>query len=285
VLLASVLWVSALSIAVEGNTRCPEPAEVAARLGAVGAGSAERMQGKAVLSETEGALRVQLLRENGTVVGERLLDSRYPCRDLADAAALVLASWQGEFNAAPVAAPTLEAQRKPARSDRWLELGGGLVAAGPRPYSAGGSVSLGAIRGNWGLSAQLIAADFHRQPYAGGEISWNRSPVSLTVRRHFAFSSGLVVALNAGVAGAALFSRSERLAVPHSAQAFDYGPIGGIKILYDAGSQLQPFLSITSAFWLQPHVIAVNSNRNDDRVLPQLDSWLVLGLSWRLDAN
>jgi hypothetical protein len=282
VLLASVLWVSALSIAVEGNTRCPEPAEVAARLGAVGSGAAERMQGKAVLSETEGALRVQLLRENGTVVGERLLDSRYPCRDLADAAALVLASWQGEFNAAPVKAPSLEAQRKPARPGRWLELGGGLVAAGPRPLSAGGSLSFGAIRGNWGLSVQLIAADFHRQPFGGGEISWNRSPVSLTVRRQFAFSSGVVVGLDAGMAGAALFSRSERLPINHSTTSFDFGPAGGAKVSYDAGGHLMPFLSITSAYWLQPRVITVNST--DNPILPQVDSWLVLGLCWRLNA-
>jgi hypothetical protein len=280
VLLASILWVGALAIAVEGNTRCPEPGEVAARLGAVG--SADRMQGKAVLSDTEGALRVQLLRENGTVVGERLLDSRYPCRDLADAAALVLASWQGEFDAAPVAAPSLQAQRKPARPGRWLELGGGLVAAGPRPFSAGGSVSFSAIRGNWGLGVQLVAADFHRQSVLMGEVSWNRSPVSLTVRRHFAFSSGLVLALEAGMSAALLVARSERLETNGDYQSFDFGPAGGAKVLFDAGSQLLPFLAITSAVWLQPHVITVNSTQSSR--LPWADSWLVLGLCWRLNA-
>jgi hypothetical protein len=280
VLLVSVLWVSALAITVEGNTSCPEPGEVAARLLAVA--PASRVPGRAVLIEAEGSLRVQLVRPNGTVVGERLLDSRYPCPELADAAALVLASWQGELDAAPVAAPALEA-RRPGRPGTGFfpEIGVGLVAAGPRPLSAGGSVTVGVSRGRWGLGFRFIAADFHRQLIGGGEISWNRSPVALSVRRRFG-SDGLVLELDAGVAAAILFSRSQGLERNHATWTTDFGPTAGARLSYDAGSPILPFLGISTAAWVQPRVIQVNST--DNRTLPQVDSWLVLGLAWRLDA-
>ena len=277
-----LLWVSALSITVEGNTSCPEPSEVAARLAAVA--PASRMTGKALLTESEGSLRVQLARENGTVVGERLLDARYPCNELADAAALVLASWQGEFDAAPVAAPTVaETALKPAKAGLGLELGVGLVAAGPRPLSAGGSLALDVGKGAWGIAFRLIAADFHRQPIGGGEISWNRSPVAFTVRRRFQSSSGLGLSLDAGVMAAALFARSQGLPVGHASLSFEFGPTVGAQVLFDAGSQFLPFLGISSAAWIQPHVIPVNAT--ESRRLPKTDSWFVLGLLWRLDAR
>jgi hypothetical protein len=282
VLLASVLWVSALSITVEGATSCPEPGEVAARLQVVA--PAGKLPGRALLSVAEGALRVQLMRANGTIVGERLLDARYPCAELADAAALVLASWQGEFEAAPVVAPSVEVRPDEVpRREPWLEIGAGLVAAGPRPLSAGGSLSLGLSRGAWGLTFQLMAVDFHRQPIGPGEISWNRSPAALTVRRRFQSSSGLVLGLHGGVAAAALFSRSQGLELSHTARVLDYGPTVGAQLLFDAGSHLLPFLGISSAAWLQRRVIHVTST--DTRILPQVDSWFVLGLCWRVDAN
>ena len=283
-LVVSVLWVSALSITVEGNTNCPDPGDVAARLQAVA--PASRIAGKALLSESEGALRVQLVRANGSVVGERLLDSRYPCGELADAAALVLASWQGEFDAAPVKAPSLRAVevKPPTRSNLGLQFGLGLVAAGPRPLSAGGSLSVGVNKGAWGLGFQLIATDFHRQPIdGGGEISWNRSPVTLTARRRFQSSTGLVLALDAGVAGAALFSRGQGPEVNLATASFDFGPSVGGQLLYNAGQGLLPFLGISTVLWLQPREVKVSSINS--RFLPQVDSWFVLGLCWRLDER
>lgn len=206
-------------------------------------------------------------------------------RFLADAAALVLASWQGEFDASPVEAPALEAAGRPLPSPTGLapELGIGLVAAGPRPLSAGGSLSFGLSRGVWGLGVRLTAVDFHRQPIGVGEISWNRSPVALTVRRRFKTSKGLVFGLDAGIAAAVLFSRSQRLESNHATWTTDFGPTAGVQFLFDTGGPILPFLGISTAAWIQPRLIQVTPT--DTRTLPQVDSWLVLGLSWRLDAS
>jgi hypothetical protein len=281
VLLVSVLWVQALSLAVEGDTNCPEPSAVAARLQAVAPSG--RMPGRALLSQSEGALRVQLVRANGTIVGERLLDARYPCPELAEAAALVLASWQGEFGALPVTTPAVTATAPAARTP-WFELGVGLLAAAPRPLSAGGSLSVGLNRGAWGLGFQLMAVDFHREPAEGGaQISWNRSPISLTVRRRFKSSRSVVVSLDAGMAGAALLARSSGFELAHSSLRYDYGPTIGGQVLFDTGGQILPYLGISSAVWLQRRIIQLSDTRR--RVLPQIDAWLVLGLSWRLDAH
>jgi hypothetical protein len=280
--LVLVLWASALSITVEGNTSCPTPADVAARLQAVAPSS--RMAGKALLTESEGTLRVQLVRTNGTVVGERVLDARYPCKELADAAAVVLASWQGEFDAAPVAAPSLEGVPVPPRPrGKALEFGVGLVAAGPRPLSAGGSLDLAGYMGNWGLRLHAMAVDFHREPVGAAEVSWNRSPLAVTVRRRFHFSTGLVLALDAGVAAAALFSRSGLLEMSQAYRALDIGPTGGAQLLFDAGRDLMPFLSISSAAWREVRILNVTAT--EYRVLPRADSWLVLGIVWRLNGS
>jgi hypothetical protein len=285
VLQVLVLWVSSLSITVEGTTSCPQPGEVAARLQAVAPTGG--MAGRAVLSESDGALRVQLMRPDGTVVGERLLDARYPCRELADAAAVVLASWQRDLVAPAIEAPEVvePAAPPPPRAGLALELGLGLVAAGPRPLSAGGSLSLGGGLGAWGLRLHLMAVDFHRQSItdSDAEISWNRSPLAVTLRRRFLAPLGLVVALDGGVAAAALFARSAGLDMDQNYRALDFGPTAGAQLLFDAGRGLLPFLAISSAFWVQRRVIDLNGN--DYRVLPRADSWLVLGICWRVDAS
>ena len=254
---------------------------MAARLAAVA--PANRMEGKALLTESEGSLRVQLARDNGTVVGERLLDARYPCNELADAAALVLASWQGEFDAAPVAAPELQTARSP-RTGTGLELGFGLVAAGPRPLSAGGSLSIDV--GKRRLGPRLPADRGGLPPPA--DRRGRDQLESIAGRLHGAPAVPVVqrpaaLSLDAGVMAAALFARSQGLAMSHASSSFDFGPTVGAQVLFDAGSQFLPFLGISSAAWIQPHVIPVNAT--ESRTLPKTDSWFVLGLLWRLDAR
>jgi hypothetical protein len=241
------------------------------------------MPGRALLSQAGGALRVQLVRANGTIVGERLLDARYPCPDLAEAAALVLASWQGEFGALPVSTPTLAAGRIRARDVPWFEVGIGLLAAAPRPLSAGGSLSVGLNSGHWGVGFQLMAVDFHREPIGmAQQISWNRSPLALTARRRFEPSTGLVMAVDAGVAGAALLTRSRGFGMNQATLDIDFGPTIGAQVQFDAGSQILPFLGVSSAIWLQRRLIDLQTER---RIMPRVDTWMVLGLSWRLVAH
>jgi hypothetical protein len=128
-----------------------------------------------------------------------------------------------------------------------------------------------------------MAVDFHREPVGAAEISWNRSPLAVTVRYQFQSSTGLVLALDAGVAAAALFSRSGALETSQAYRALDYGPTGGAQLLFDAGSGVLPFLAISSAAWIQERRLNVTST--EFRILPRVDSWLVLGVVWRMDDH
>ena len=184
--------------------------------------------------ESEGALRVQLLRPNGTVVGERLLDTRYPAPISrtpppscwrAGRASSTPPRWRRPPSRPPAASCLVHRPRAGARYR-------------PRrrrsPPAVGRRVAVVRLsRGVWGLGVRLTAVDFHRQPIGVGEISWNRSPVALTVRRRFGTSKGLVFELDAGIAAAVLFSRSQRLESNHATWTTDFGPTAGVQFLFD----------------------------------------------------
>jgi hypothetical protein len=204
----------ALSVAVEGTTTCPTPAEVTTRLQTL----LPRLDPwdaieHAHLVQDGVVLRVTLVDAKGTQVAERLLPSSASCTALADAAALVIAAWKSDVHAqfavdlpavtpphpppptltrtaAAPAAPGLLTPPAARAPDLELLLGAGISAAGPGSQPA---PSAGERVRPWGAAAPAFVARAIYMParslggdlfasfesdrtfgLAAGQVSWQR---------------------------------------------------------------------------------------------------------------
>jgi len=107
---------------ITGDSTCPTPPEVRERLAALantGAGETaiEPAPHRAYLSRTDQAVHIELLDAEGRLLAERTLEPSDRCSDLAEAIAVVLASWEARFNpelATPMAPLPTEPRPAPA---------------------------------------------------------------------------------------------------------------------------------------------------------------------------
>jgi hypothetical protein len=152
-------WLVLAQVEVVGEGACPAPADVSRRLAELvpvaAVPAAPRM---ARLSRVGDSLRVVLAGADGQRLGERDLPANESCADLAAAVAVVIAAWEAQIDprvtsrvdlpapAAPVTAPVLAVQAKPAppRPGPAFDLGLGLIAS-----LTGGQLAPGARLGAW----------------------------------------------------------------------------------------------------------------------------------------
>ena len=93
------IWLSHPLVVVDGEGTCPAPSDVEARLGALIPQVEEREpQHRAVLEHSAAGLRVDLRRDDGERLAQRVLDGRGSCADLAAATAVVIAAWEARLN-------------------------------------------------------------------------------------------------------------------------------------------------------------------------------------------
>lgn len=207
------LWLAQPALDVGGDSTCPSPAEVRERLGEIADVGAKGTttqsdRHRANLSSVGGKVHVELLGEDGRLLSERTLDQTGSCADVSLAVAVVLSTWEAEFNphiaasvvlpppAEPERAETLpavvakaHAPEAPLRFDVGLallgSLAGGEVVPGTRLEG-----SLFPTSGSLGLGAALSASSTHSQSVdaSAGDVHWMR--VALTVGPKYRFGQG-----------------------------------------------------------------------------------------------
>ena len=196
------LWLAQPALDVGGDSTCPSPSAVRERLGEitdVGAATSQSDRHRANLSSVGGKVHVELLGEDGRLLAERTLEQTGSCSDLSEAAAVVLSTWEAEFNphiaasvVLPPSAASVRAETSPAvvakahAPEAPLRFDVGLALLGS---IAGGEVVPGAkLEGSLfptssrlGLGAALSASSTHSQSVdsSPGDVHWMR--VALTV--------------------------------------------------------------------------------------------------------
>ena len=195
-----VLWLAHPLLDLGGDSVCPAPAEVRDRLAQLsGFNSGETPPGsdqhRAYLSSKDGMVHVELVSSDGRRLAQRTLDRTGSCADLAEAVAVVISTWEAEFNPnvatsvtlpplappprpSPAAAEVKAVQLPPNRPLRF-DVGIGLLAS-----IAGGEVVPGATlaaslsrrSGHLGLAAALSASSTHSQSLGSltGAAHWTR---------------------------------------------------------------------------------------------------------------
>jgi hypothetical protein len=250
---------------------------VAARLAALAPGGAD---GRATLIDEAGGVRLRLVRGDGTVVGDRRLDGGFPCDELAEAAALVLASWQSELQAAPVTAPppatAPAAPARPAAAATTIELGAGLTAA---PDLVPGATLVAAVgRGAWAAELTAGASVFRRDDVGGGQVRWLRAPLILGLRRRWPVGQAWALDATAGPAAALLLVRGEGFDRNHAATEVDLGGAGVVRAWRRWGA-VGAWAGLTVVGWSAARDLTARPDESR-RPLPQIEGWLAVGASW-----
>jgi hypothetical protein len=100
-------------VRVGGASACPRPDEVEAHLERrLPARPAGVEPDRATVDVDAGQLRLVLVRPDGTLVGEKRLDPKASCVEMAEAVAIVIAIWERPLRAGGVPPPELPADRR-----------------------------------------------------------------------------------------------------------------------------------------------------------------------------
>jgi hypothetical protein len=318
-----MLWSAAVGapvLDIRSETQCPAAEQVEERVRHILDLKDERIEERAIITRQERSLRVVFRAADGRDLAERVLSTDASCEDLAQAVAIVLATWisdvhpeylgalpqpEGGSAANPPAPPSTAGDTRgdvptaptattrfsndiappdarPSESvPRRFELGLGVGAALPQASAAASILAAWVPTGSGlGLAAAATIATPREEPLADGRLQWRRWPVA----------GGLVLRAPVGrvvldlVAGGALaWSHLTGRGFPSTSSADDFtlGAFASLRIA-GASGRLVPFVAATGYGWLAHSVAFVRPEAGGDVELPRYDVLLLAGLAWRL---
>ena len=288
---------------VEGSSLCPHPGAVAERLrplvseelraasaGTQASGTSASAAMRARVDTTPDGLSVRLSAPDGAVVGQRILPGHHGCPELAQAAAVMIASWMGSSPPAPLAAPPLprteavRAAASPPTGLRWqldASLGGALAGGGSGVAPAArvsGALILG---GPLQLGARFDAIGTGWADTALGDrgARWRRSSLVLGPRAGLR-SSWFSAEMHAGAAATFLQVEGRGFTTEETRRSSELlaGILGGLRLSM-ARWRWQPFLEAGLGFWpARSEVYALPDGRSAE--LPRRQLLLTLGVSY-----
>jgi hypothetical protein len=201
-LAASLVWAALApgGLEVTGDSSCPTPSEVAARLAELAPAEAPAARdagaARVIVTYNGTALRLVLIGPNANELAARELAPDGTCADLAAAAAVIVAAWQADLDPAlagslalppkvepsePAPPPIVAraAPPAPAAAPRALELGLGLgllVSDAGAAFAPGAILTASLRRGRLGLDASLDGTTSRSASVGSfaGAASWTR---------------------------------------------------------------------------------------------------------------
>ena len=254
------LWLARPLLPVAGDSVCPTPAEVGDRLAQLSVFSAGEIAvdpHRAYLSGAEGRVQVELLGSDGRLLAERTLNRTGSCADLAEAVAVVISTWEAEFNpniATSVALPA-PASPPPPPAPRPAPAPPAAVSVNPLPVArlrfdvalgflvsvAGGEVAPGATMaatlappgGQLGLAVALSASATHSQSLGSlsGSAHWTRVALAAGPRYRLGHNA-LMLDFHAGGVIALLHVEGVGLPVTASDTRAQFGLDAGLRGLW-----------------------------------------------------
>jgi hypothetical protein len=294
-------------VVVDGEGTCPAPAEVEARLDALIPRVDEREpQDRAVLERISTGLRIDLRRDDGERLAERLLAGNGSCKDLAAAAAVVIAAWElhlkpeiaGRANLPGADRPSAAVETAPrppasaaieARVGMLASLAGSDVAPGA---ILAGSITPAAHRlgAAVGLSGAAQRVQTVSQSSSGG-ARWMRGVLALGPQYRFDLPGRFKLDLHAdgllgllhveGTSSGALIGDPTATWSARSDLTVQLGAGAGVRAFHVWGT-LAAWVGLRALVWPghQRVVVVVDGNPAAAGEIPRLDAELAVGASW-----
>jgi hypothetical protein len=229
-----------------------------------------------------GGLHIELSQAQGAVIAERMFDRDGSCAELAELAAVAIASWEsdvhpefGRPHVEPGPAPVLAAQ-PPTPMAYDAALGASLSHAGS--FAAGGVLALTWIARGKGPGLRLLAAvEGERTVDLGvGRARWRRWMGSAELAWRLArtpldFHGGL--ALGWLTASGADFSAENR-----SSLSFSSAATLGVRLSWWATRTLALWLDLTGLYWTRSQTVYAEPTGREQEI-PRLQGVASLGLA------
>ncbi len=270
---------------------CPSPAEVQRQVDALvlDGGDGAGPPRSAILEETPGGLTVRLVEADGTLIFERVLPSGRSCGDLAEIAALVLASWSSKLTSQSSEAeplPSLAAPAAPApalaprRAWSWeVALGPTVSFAGT--FAPGGllQVGTGPAQARWEVHAVGSYDGPRPQPEGTGQVSWQRAQLGLgggyaLSRLPYSLEVGGEVVLSD------IFMAGQGFPNNGSTTSLDPGIDLGARLALLRG-RWHPWVGVWATVWLREEYPTVTNAAFSPTPLPLVEGFAGVGLSWQ----
>jgi hypothetical protein len=283
---AGVLGLLWLGLDIGGTVTCPSPEEVARKVRPLLRGGTVGDAGDRVsIDRRENVIRVALLRADGHERGARNLDARHDCDELADAAAVIVASWQPVAEPA-LGVPPLEASAtttRPSAAEAAVAVRRvhvGLAAAGdwaPRSLAAGLALEAtwGRVRGGPGLHLRAAYLQHHSFALNAGDVAWRRIPAALGPAWSWRFG-GFDLETDLALAAAWLTVAGSGFAANENASALDFGIATGFRVA--ARGAFAPWGGLALIAWPRRTLVTVDAGARG--ALPRVQGLVELGLAW-----
>jgi len=269
-----------LDVVVAGSSTCPTPAAVEERLRALlpAGGRPDTVQ----LTSESGGLRVTLVRADGSTAGSRAITGQHSCDELADAAAVVISTWQLEAverERLPAPPPAVVTAPAPAPASPWRwELGAGAGAALSGPDLAPAALLLASVAPGerLGVTARAQVSGNRSAVLMAGSAAWRRALLAVGPRVRF---GGKVLAEAHGGVGLSWLSITSRgFADARQHHDFVAGLEGGLRLAWNRPGA-RPWVDACAAFWPGRAVVYQEPDQSS-KALPRLEILLTLGLSF-----
>lgn len=286
-ILSLFLFLTTSGIRVTGAATCPSTDAVQNHLEVL-LGEKNVTGWSATLRHTPGGVQVALVEGDGTVVSQRVMPSDRPCEDLANIAALLLASWLSDLTSQAVSAEPLPGLSLPApiASEPGNHSWSWEVGLAPTGSFTGGSLAPGGLLqleagpadARWALRIAGLYDGPRQAPEGPGAVSWqrfqgdlgatyelSRSPYSLEIGGDIVFSDLLLRGLQ----------------FPADASATSLDP--GIDISFRLAAlrgPWHPWVGVWATLWTRQEVPLVQG-LTLQATLPQVEACVGLGFSWR----
>jgi len=280
------------AVVVGGETTCPTPMRVSeklAQMGVISATPSVEASHAAFLSRNAQGLLVTLRTTEHTVLAERQFSAQASCEDLAAAAAVVIASWEGELGSeGSLGLQVPLALSKPTESSAWKwDLG----VAAQLGYAAS-SISPGAwfessVGSNEGPLRIVVSAFWqgnHELSLGKGDALWRRTGFAVGPR--FEIQRGrLLWAVEILTYGAYLQMQGRNQPQNATDAIIDAGGLADLRLGMRLG-KVVPWLSLGASYSPFKRQVVIEPATIKD--LPVLQLSAMAGFSWRfgdLSAN
>ena len=278
-----LLFALAGGVEVESAGACPQAQEVAQKVAALLPAAARTAPDRARIERVGDRLQLELRRADGTPIAWRRLEAQAACGELADAAAVMIATWEQELEAGrPLPPPDFDrdapavAETPPAPRGRmrW-ELGVGFAAS-----IAGGALLPGATleavvapHGRWAARFATVIEESQEQAFGMGTARWNR----------LMFMAGpswraWLLDLHAEFVGSLTHVEGVGYATTHDEYVFDPGVGAGVRVALRP-APLVPWVGASAVGWLRREELRVDGVPGQV-ALPELDVIFGAGISF-----
>lgn len=217
---------------IESSTDCPGSADVTSRLRQIGTEVGVPGGFLAEIVTSERVVQVRMLRADRGLVAERRFDAQGSCAELAETAAVILATWQARLEADEIPAPL--AVRTPARhvAPLAVELGAGVLVSEPRAPAAGAafSVDVSPSESALGVSGTILLPPVTSERLLPGAdvVTW--TPAVTAAARARLRRGALFAELRGGPGLALLSVRGDGFRVNHGDTSWTFVAHGSFRV-------------------------------------------------------